>query len=139
MGRAYLFECSRCGYRAKVAGGASRGVQFAVQTIHCTECKELHDAVTALKIAMPSVASLNRWRLKAGRLDATKTPKRPPTFQEALNRLFPAGARRFRWVRFPLGCPVSERHRVREWYQPGKCPKCGGFLEPGAIPYRIWD
>ena len=49
MGRTYSFECSRCGYRVRVAGGADEGEHFAVQTIACADCKELHDVVTRFK------------------------------------------------------------------------------------------
>ena len=46
-------ECTRCGYRATVAGGAAQGPHLAVQTIHCLDCRELHDAVTELKVPPP--------------------------------------------------------------------------------------
>ena len=49
MGRTYLFECSKCGYHARVAGGAAEGEHFAVQTIACADCRALHDAVTRFK------------------------------------------------------------------------------------------
>ena len=139
MGRTYSFECSKCGYCAKVSGGADRGVHVAVQTILCSECKELHDAVTGLKVPVPPNAALQRWKLKTSRLDSVKAPARPPTFEAALNRLPPGGAKRVRWLRFKAACPVSPRHRVREWHQPGKCPQCGVFLERSAIPFRIWE
>ena len=139
MGRTYLFECSKCGYCARVSGGADRGVHFAVQTILCNECKELHDAVTGLKVPVPANAALQRWKLKTSRLDSVRAPARPPTFEAALNRLPPSGAKRFRWLRFKAACPASPRHRVREWHQPGKCPKCGAFLEVNGVPFRIWE
>ncbi|MBE0542392.1 MAG: hypothetical protein IH623_13485 [Verrucomicrobia bacterium] len=137
MGRTYLFECPRCGYRAKVAGGADRGFHFAVQTILCLECKELYDAVTELKV--PFAPALSRWKLKTSRLDSVKAPVAPPTFQAALNRLAFTGVKRFRWLRFKAVCPISARHRVRDWKQPGKCPKCGILVECNALPFRIWD
>jgi hypothetical protein len=142
MGRTYLFECSKCGYRARVSGGADRGFHFAVQTILCRECEELYDAVTELKIpdARPALlaAGLAPFR-REGPTGARKKNMRPPAFASALNRLPPPGARQFRWLNFEAACPVSLRHRVEKWTQPGKCPKCGYFLEPNAIPFRIWD
>jgi hypothetical protein len=137
MGRTYLFECSRCGYRAKVSGGADGGFGFAIQTIHCVECKQLYDAVTDLKV--PVTTALSRWKLKASRLDAPKGPSKPPTFQAALNRLMFPGAKRFRWLHFQAVCPVAAHHRVKVWQQPGQCPKCGYFLECNAVPFRLWD
>lgn len=137
MGRTYLFECPKCGYRTKVAGGADRGVHFAVQTLLCHECKELHDAVTALKTAAPGLAAMSDGlaQLKASH----KTSPAAPPFLAALNRLPPTGTKRLRWVHFKPACPISARHRIREWRTPDKCPKCGCFLEQNAIPFRIWD
>lgn len=137
MGRTYLFECSKCGYRAKVSGGADRGLHFAVQTISCADCKELHDAVTDLKV--PVVPPVGRWKLKTARLDSPKIPTPPPKFQAVLNRLLPKTGGRFRWIRFKPVCPVAAYHRVKEWQQPGHCPRCGIFLECNALPFRRWD
>jgi len=91
MGRTYLFECAKCGYRAKVAGGADRGFHLAVQTIQCLECRELHDAVTELKVPDLSASSLERWKLKSIQLDTVTAPAAPPTFPAALNRLVIGG------------------------------------------------
>jgi len=121
MGRTYLFECSRCGYRARVSGSADRGRNVIVKTILCAECKELYDAVIAFK---PSL----HWEFH---------PKTAPRFAALLNRLTPRGVRQ--WIRWKLVCPVSSRHRIRLWKQPDKCPKCGTFLDPGPIPFRRWD
>ena len=137
MGRTYLFECNRCGYRAKVSGGEDRGFHFAVQTIVCTECKELYDAVTEMKV--PGVPVLTRWKLKASRLDAARAPTTPPTFHAALNRLMFPGVKRFRWLHFKAACPVAAHHRIKTWEQPGKCPKCGYFLECNPVPFRRWE
>ena len=121
MGRTYLFECSKCGYRARVSGGADRGRHAAVQTILCVDCKELYDAVLEFK---PS----SRKEIH---------PQIAPKFSALLNRLPPRGARP--WVKLKPACPLSPRHRIRLWKQPDKCPKCGAFLESGAIPFRRWD
>jgi hypothetical protein len=141
MGRTYLFECAKCGYRAQVAGGAERGLLVAVQTIQCLECRELHDAVTEIKVPHLSAANLARWKLKFNSipLDTVIAPAVPPSFPAALNRLVIGSGKRFCWVRYKAVCPVSPRHRIREWNQPGKCPKCGVFLEGNAIPFKVWD
>jgi hypothetical protein len=136
MGRTYLFECTKCGYRAKVSGSEDSGVQFGVKTILCRDCKELYDAVTALKV--PLASPLNRWKLKSSRLDAVVAPIKPPRFHAVLNRLPPMG-RKFRWMRFKPACPVTPTHRIEEWKQPGKCPRCGILLEANAMPFRRWD
>ncbi|HLX95144.1 MAG TPA: hypothetical protein VKU37_05310 [Verrucomicrobiae bacterium] len=121
MGRTYLFECSKCGYRARVSGGADRGRHVAVQTVLCADCKELYDTVIGFKPSSPREIHL----------------KTAPPFTALLNRLPPRVGRR--WVKFKPACPTSFRHRIRFWKQPDKCPKCGAFLEPGAIPFRRWD
>jgi len=123
MGRTYLFECFRCGYRAWVSGGAGAGEHFAVQTVSCADCKELYDAVTEFKAAASLVAGGGN--------------KIAPGFAVALNRLPPRGARPR--LSFKAACPVSPLHHVRAWNRPDKCPKCGTFMEQNGLPFRLWD
>jgi hypothetical protein len=142
MGRTYLFECPHCGYRAKVSGGADKGLRFTNQTLLCFDCKQLHDAVTGLKtpVIPPLTEPLTRKRLKPlAESRRRKAAARPPTFAAALNSLPPAGVKHFKWLKFKPACPVSALHRVREWNQPDRCPKCGVLLEKNALPFRIWD
>src|SRR5258708_7252026 len=121
MGRSYWFECSRCGYRAKVAGGAARGLNLFVQTIVCRDCKELYDAVTRIRVS------------------ARRRPlKNPPGFSSALNRLLYAGLNASKWFIFKLRCPKSAHHRVQSWNEPGKCPRCGVHLDKKVLPSRVW-
>jgi hypothetical protein len=142
MGRSYLFECSRCGYRARVSGKTDRGVNFWVQTILCQDCKGLHDAVIRLRV--PHESPLDSWRNTSGFfLNALNTPQRkhssPPVFTTLLNQLSPRGARRYQWVRFNPQCPVSWIHRVQAWETSHPCPKCGLQMERTVLPYRLWD
>jgi len=140
MGRSYWFECARCGYRAKVSGGADRGLHLFVQTVICRDCKELYDAVTKLRLPHeprhpPGGAGLNRLKPLA----QSRVPKQAPSFQAALNRLAYPGLKDLKWVPFPLQCPVSPAHRVLSWNEPDKCPRCGLYLEKNPLPYRIWE
>jgi len=142
VGRSYLFECPTCSYRAAVSGGVDRGLHFAVRTIACLDCKELYDAVTDLKLELPRAPGPGCGALKTSRMALAGTTRilpSPPTFLAALDRLPPGSAKGFQWVRFKTVCPVVARHRTRAWNSPGKCPKCGFFLEQCAIPFRIWD
>ncbi|MGB7745729.1 MAG: hypothetical protein WBN75_00370 [Verrucomicrobiia bacterium] len=123
MGRTYLFECFRCGYRAWVSGGAGAGGHFAVQTIACADCKELYDAVTEFKATTFSMAGGGN--------------KTAPGFTTVLNRLPPQGARPR--LTFKPACPVSPLHQVRAWNRPDKCPKCGEYMEQNGLPFRLWD
>jgi len=140
MGRSYWFECPKCGYRAKVAGRADRGLSFAVQTILCSDCKELYDAVTRLKVpdewgGLETSGGLRRTRL----LKAHPRITNPPAFAAVLNRLPPKGPKRFKWLPFNIQCPVSTIHRVRSWNDPDLCPRCGIYLDKSALPYRLWE
>lgn len=141
MGRSYWFECSKCGYRATVAGCADRGRDLFVQTVKCEDCKRLYDAVIRLRLPLEGKEATRGTpvseRLKAG--PQMRRPVSPPTFMAVLNRLPVATAKRFTWLRFALQCPASSVHRVRPWNEPGKCPKCSIYMERNALPYRIWD
>jgi hypothetical protein len=115
-------------------------LNFFVQTILCRECRGLYDAVIRLKVPDELDGWGNFGRLRNVRLSrASSGIKTPPTFQAVLNRLPPRGVKRFRWLAFKPQCPVSAAHRVRDWNDPDRCPKCGLFLEKNALPYRLWD
>lgn len=140
MGRSYWYECSKCGYRCQVSGGADRGLRFAVQTVLCRDCRALHDAV--VRVRVPEESLLDGWRnvtKRAPRRYAGPQSGPPPTFQEVLNQLPPKGVRRFRWVQYKPTCPVSRMHRVEPWNEPDVCPRCGVLLEKNALPFRLWD
>ena len=140
MGRSYWFECSKCGYRAKVSGRAERGLNFAIQTILCRDCKQLYDAVMRLRV--PDTLRGQGLRLgfgKQGTCLGLRTITNPPTFEAVLNRLPFRGIKYFRWLRFKPQCPVSGYHRVEEWNAPALCPRCGVYLEQSAVPFRLWD
>jgi len=140
MGRSYSFECTRCGFRAKVSGGADRGLNFFVQTILCRDCKELYDAVVRLRVP-DEMREQRLWnglcRPKSTRFH--RPPATAPGFQAALNRLSYRGVRFFKWLDFKPQCPTSSFHRVEQWNERDKCPRCGIELEKSALPYRIWD
>ena len=139
MGRSFLFECPRCNYKAKVSGGPDEGVRFFCQTVSCRDCKKLYDAITRWKVPedadepAPTV-SCNR----SGRL-LRRSAEAVPTFEEAVNQLAVTKAKKLKWVPFKPRCPVSAVHRIQPWSDPGKCPRCGTYLERNALPFRIWE
>jgi len=139
MGRTYLFECAKCGYRAELAGGAERGRQLAVQTIHCLNCRELRDVVTEWKRPEPGPTHSPAWKLKPTPFEPACEATPPPSFASAVNSLTVRRGQPFRWARFKLACPVAPWHEIRRWQQPGKCPKCGIFLDGGGTPFKAWD
>jgi hypothetical protein len=136
MGRSYLFECSKCGYKAKVSGGEDRGLEFSVQTIACLDCRMLYDAIVRLRIpdsGLKPFSDFQRLRLRKSESEIA------PPFESVLNRLPLVGVEKFKWVKFKIRCPVSPMHRVQPWKDPGKCPRCGAFMENNALPFRFWE
>jgi hypothetical protein len=122
MARIYLFDCGKCGYRARVAGDRAEGLDLGTRTIHCAECHALHDAVTQLRVPLSAAPCL-----------------RAPLAEDVMNPLQTIDRSALRWEHFELACPVSPDHKVKEWRHPGKCPLCGYFLEPSALPFREWN
>ncbi len=137
MGRTHLFQCSRCQYRAAIAGGADRGLHCYVQTIRCRDCAALYDALVRLRVSQFEVDQ--PYRLWRRNLLTRTEPAVPRTWVLWHNRLALGGSPKLKWVQVKLSCPVSAHHRIEMWNQPGKCPRCGTFLERTLTPYRIWE
>lgn len=136
MGRSYLFECEKCSYKAIVSGGADEGYEFHVQTTMCRDCRILFDAVVRLRVPDGGLKIPNELQ----RFRSRKSPHgTPPSFETVVNRLPPMGIKRFKWAQFKIHCPVSLAHRVQAWNEPGKCPRCGTFLDKSALPFRHWE
>ena len=45
MGTWYTFECPSCGYSAVVSGGRDWGMAAVVQTMVCSDCKDVVDVI----------------------------------------------------------------------------------------------
>ncbi len=138
MGRTYLFDCARCGYQAKVSGGVDDGFRRIVQTIECRDCKELHDVPIRIRATETEVrASRGKWGAKP--FTAIAGGSEPSLFSALTDRMLIAGLTEAKWSILKPVCPKSNRHRVRPWNSPGRCPRCGTYLERTLMPYRIWD
>ena len=137
MGRTFLFECSRCHYRAAVVGGADRGFNCFVQTIVCKECASLHDVVTRLRVEESQKPRSSQLRWQPLALE-TESADQAQLRYAYYNRLLFVAAQKSRWVTLKLRCTVSKTHRIAPWQEPGKCPRCNTYLEKTALPYRIW-
>lgn len=122
MGKTYEFECGLCQYRAKVSGGADGGLDCQVQTVACRDCRELFDVFIRVR---RQAAPVGKFR--------PKHPEIPPV------ALPGAVARANGWEEFKPACPVNPRHTVAPWKDPGRCPRCGSFLEKNGFPFRNWD
>ena len=126
MGRTYLFECPQCQYRAKLSGGADSGVHCEVQTVVCRDCRELIDVFTKV-------------RRREGASEIIKFPGffRPEIPPVVLRD--GSAVARLVWQKFQLACPAGAKHFVEAWNYPGRCPRCGNFMEKNGFPTRIWD
>jgi hypothetical protein len=147
MGRTFHFDCPYCHYQARVSGGAETGLNCAVQTIICLDCRQLFDVFTRLRLradkAKPPPANS---RAKSGRNLLPAGVIIPPLWLvENVWSVFspkrrPKGPRKkWRWENVKPVCPVAETHRIKIWKAPGRCPRCGNILEKNLFPYRWWD
>jgi hypothetical protein len=121
MGRTFIFDCEKCGYQARAAGGLAEGLDVVAQTVHCTDCRALYDAVTAIRVPIEESHS------------------RAPRLEEIIARLQLTDRDSLRWQHFEPACPVAADHEVQEWRHPGKCPLCATFMEPSGLPFRVWN
>ena len=122
VGKTYQFECELCQYRIKISGGADAGVDCAVQTIVCRDCRELFDVFTRVRRRATIIEKLKPLHPEIPPRQLRTVPPQPPG-----------------WNDIPLACPVSALHRIETWKDPGRCPRCGCYLEKNGLPYRVWD
>ena len=134
VGKTFHFECPWCQYRAQLSGGADSGIHCEVQTVVCHDCRELYDVPTRLRRRKPEK------EIAPGKFIRPLRPEIPPAVLRngsfhPLN--FPV--RPLVWHEFKLACPVNPKHRVAPWNDPGRCPRCGNFLEKNGWPFRLWE
>lgn len=134
MGRTYLFECPQCEYRVTVSGGREHGLACHVQTIRCGDCSALVDVPTRVRVAGREISR----RLGLGEAAARQNQLRRRFAQWHL-RLPVNTAASNQWFSLKLRCPVSPLHRIEPWSHPGRCPRCGVFMDRTVMPYRIWE
>ena len=147
MGRTFHFDCPRCQYQARVVGGADTGVNCAVQTIVCLDCRRLFDVFTRLRLREGEEESPPAGvKTRSGRnLLPTGVIIPPLWLVENPWSVFSPGRRssaplkQRRWAEVKLVCPVAGTHRIKIWNTPGRCPRCGSYLEKNGFPYRLWD
>ena len=122
MGKTYQFECELCQYRVRVSGGADAGLDCEVQTVACRDCRELFDVFTRVRRRVTAQSKFPPLR-----------PEIPPLALRGIS------SKSSGWSKIELACPVSDKHSVEPWKDPGRCPRCGCFLEKCGLPFRIWD
>jgi hypothetical protein len=132
VGKTYLFECPQCQYRVKISGGTDGGRHCEIQTVICRDCRELFDV-------------FKRQQRRADAVDLVKfpgfhRPEIPPTILGESSVSPPAKKpAALVWRETELICPVEPEHFVEPWTDPGRCPRCGNFMEKNGIPFRAWD
>jgi hypothetical protein len=133
VGKTFQFECPQCQYRAKISGGADSGLDCDVQTIVCRSCRELFDVFTRVR----RVAGEKEFPRK---FSAFNRPEIPTVIlRESLFANRRGAPRKFEWRKLKLQCPVEPKHFVEAWKNPGRCPRCGNFLEQNGFAFRLWD
>ena len=140
MGRTYQFDCPHCQYHARISGGVDEGIHCVVQTMVCLDCRELFDALTQVR-RLPEVP---RTAPRQNNFAAERTVPPPLLRDSATAKLkFPPKpeipARPLHWEHPKPACPVDGKHRVQSWNSPGRCPRCGCYLERNGFPFRRWE
>ena len=101
----------------------------------CRECRELFDVCTRVRRREPAGA---RWADKFARFIRPEIP--PPVLRDPSRPLvWRDPSRPLVWREFSLACSASPKHFVEPWQDPGRCPRCGNFMEKGGLPFRLWD
>jgi len=147
VGRTFHFECPHCQYQAHVSGGADAGLNCAIQTIICLDCHRLYDVFTRLRLREDKEGPLPpETGTKATRLWPSNSPAIPPLYlmENSWNDFSPdrrstIAPRKWHWTSIKPACPVATSHRVEVWREPGRCPRCGNFLEKNVFPFRLWE
>ena len=134
MGRTFQFECPWCQYRAQLSGGADSGMHCDVQTIFCRDCRQLFDVFTRIQRRKPEKEAVATKRFRALRPEIPPVVLRNGSFHPLNHPLQPLV-----WEKIKLACPVNPKHSLEEWKDPGRCPRCGNFMEKVGWPFRLWD
>jgi hypothetical protein len=132
VGKTYFYECPQCQYQAKISGGADSGIHCEIQTVVCRDCRELYDVFRRRRQRADAV--------KLIRFPGFYRPDIPPVIlgESSINPSSQALAPLI-WVDSDLKCPIMPDHFVEPWNEPGRCPKCGNFMERNGFPFRAWD
>ena len=105
-----------------------------VQTIVCRDCRQLFDVFTRIQRRKPEkeLAATNRFR--------ALRPEIPPVvLQNGSFHPLNHPVQPLVWEKIKLACPVNPKHSLEVWKDPGRCPRCGNFMEKVGWPFRLWD
>ncbi len=143
----FQYSCPHCEYQVRVVGGADNGVNCAVQTIVCLDCRKLFDVFTRLRLREGGEeASSQGNKTKSNRKLLPTGIVIPPIhlMENSWNDYSPgrqisAPVQKKYWTDVKLACPIANYHRIEVWNWPGRCPRCGTHLESNGFPFRLWD
>jgi hypothetical protein len=147
MGRTFQFECPQCQYQARVGGGADAGINCSVQTIVCLDCRRLFDVFTRFRLREgedePAPAEVKTRSSRIRLPDEVNIPPfwlvKNPWNVFAPGRRSSDPPRQQHWAAVKPVCPVAASHQIEIWNAPGRCPRCGNYLEKNGLPYRLWE
>jgi hypothetical protein len=105
-----------------------------VQTIVCCDCRELYYVATRIRRRQPEKDAPPPRRFRALRPEIPPVVLRNGSFHP-LNHPVPPLV----WEEATLACPSNPKHFVEPWNDPGRCPRCGNFLEKVGWPFRLWE
>lgn len=105
-----------------------------VQTIKCRDCRELYDVPTRLRRREPENEIISGKFLKILRPELPPSVLRNGSFHQLNSPVAPLV-----WQEFKLACPLRANHFVEPWNDPGRCPRCGNFMEKNGWPFRLWE
>jgi len=124
--------CGPCGRLFECVRQTGTYYQSTAWPPLCRECRQLYDVY--LKV-----------RRRAGAMAKVKfpgffRPEIPPVvLRESTSRPATGQTPKLVWQKFTPMCPVDAKHKVEVWKEPGRCPRCGCFMEKGGFPFRSWD
>ncbi|MGP8218166.1 MAG: hypothetical protein ACLQPI_01800, partial [Limisphaerales bacterium] len=115
-----------------VSGGADGGLHCEIQTIICRDCRQLYDVFTRQRRLLDAVELV--------KFPGFLRPDIPPVILggSSINPS-PTPPAPLIWRTTELACPADPDHFVEPWTIPGRCPRCGNFMERNGVPFRAWD
>jgi len=103
-----------------------------IQTVICRDCRQLYDVVLKQRKREDAVSVV--------KFPGFYRPDIPPVVLGESSVSPPkAPLPPLVWQQTELSCPVDADHFVEAWNDPGRCPRCGNFMERNGFPFKSWD
>lgn len=138
MGKTFHFDCPHCHYQTRVSGGADEGVSCRVQTVVCLDCRELFDVFTRVRQRQHPVLT-QRTLMNSEIIIPPALLVEQPVREFSVSPVPRSAPTPTFWAELKMVCPIVKTHRIEPWRDPGRCPRCGNFIEKNGFPWKIWD